>query len=73
MNCFSYASFCNEKRDMKPHLASYPSGQLDPHSDRSGQEKIGRFQIHQFTVSLKGSAEWFGLEVARMAWVVNFA
>jgi hypothetical protein len=27
---------------------------------------ITRFQLHQFTVSIKGLAEWFGLEVARI-------
>jgi hypothetical protein len=28
--------------------------------------EITRFQFHQFTVSLKELAEWFGLEVARI-------
>jgi hypothetical protein len=28
--------------------------------------EIGRFQLHQFTVSIKELAEWFGLEVARI-------
>jgi hypothetical protein len=28
--------------------------------------EIGRFQLHQFTVSMKKLAEWFGLEVARI-------
>jgi hypothetical protein len=28
--------------------------------------EIGRFQLQQFTVSIKGLAEWFGLEVARL-------
>jgi hypothetical protein len=27
---------------------------------------ITRFQLHQFTVSMKELAEWFGLEVARI-------
>jgi hypothetical protein len=27
---------------------------------------VTRFQLHQFTVSIKGLAEWFGLEVARI-------
>jgi hypothetical protein len=27
---------------------------------------IARFQLHQFTVSIKELAEWFGLEVARL-------
>jgi hypothetical protein len=27
---------------------------------------ITRFQLHQFTVSMKELAEWFGLEVARL-------
>jgi hypothetical protein len=27
---------------------------------------ITRFQLHQFTVSIKELAEWFGLEVARL-------
>ena len=29
--------------------------------------EIGRFQLQQFTVSMKELAEWFGLEVARIA------
>ncbi len=29
--------------------------------------EIGRFQLQQFTVSIKELAEWFGLEIARMA------
>jgi len=28
--------------------------------------EITRFQLHQFTVSMKELAEWFGLEVARL-------
>jgi hypothetical protein len=28
--------------------------------------EITRFQLHQFTVSMKELAEWFGLEVARI-------
>jgi hypothetical protein len=28
---------------------------------------ITRFQFHRFTVSIKELAEWFGLEVARIA------
>jgi hypothetical protein len=28
--------------------------------------EIGRFQLQQFTVSIKELAEWFGLEVARI-------
>jgi hypothetical protein len=28
--------------------------------------EIGRFQVQRFTVSMKGLAEWFGLEVARI-------
>jgi hypothetical protein len=28
--------------------------------------EITRFQLQQFTVSIKELAEWFGLEVARM-------
>jgi hypothetical protein len=28
--------------------------------------EITRFQVHQFTVSIKELAEWFGLEVARI-------
>jgi hypothetical protein len=34
---------------------------------RSGSiVEITRFQIHQFTVSIKELAEWFGLELARI-------
>jgi hypothetical protein len=34
---------------------------------RSGSiVEIGRFQLQQFTVSMKELAEWFGLEVARL-------
>jgi len=29
--------------------------------------EIGRFQLQQFTVSVKELAEWFGLEIARIA------
>jgi hypothetical protein len=29
--------------------------------------ELGCFQLHQFTVSMKELAEWFGLEVARIA------
>ena len=29
--------------------------------------EVGRFQLQQFTVSMKGLAEWFGLEIARIA------
>jgi hypothetical protein len=29
--------------------------------------EITRFQFHRFTVSIKELAEWFGLEVARIA------
>jgi hypothetical protein len=29
--------------------------------------EITRFQLQQFTVSIKELAEWFGLEVARIA------
>jgi hypothetical protein len=28
--------------------------------------EITRFQLHQFTVSIKELAEWFGLEIARL-------
>jgi len=28
--------------------------------------EIGRFQLQRFTVSIKGLAEWFGLEVTRI-------
>ena len=28
--------------------------------------EITRFQLHQFTVSIKELAEWFGLEVAQI-------
>jgi hypothetical protein len=28
--------------------------------------ELGRFQLQQFTVSMKELAEWFGLEVARI-------
>ena len=28
--------------------------------------EITRFQLQRFTVSIKGLAEWFGLEVARL-------
>ena len=28
--------------------------------------EITRFQLHQFTVSIKELAEWFGLEIARI-------
>jgi hypothetical protein len=28
--------------------------------------EIGRFQLQQFTVSMKELAEWFGLELSRM-------
>jgi hypothetical protein len=36
-------------------------------SGRSGSiVEITRFQLHQFTVSIKELAEWFGLEVARI-------
>jgi hypothetical protein len=28
--------------------------------------EIGRFQLQQFTVSMKELAEWFGLELARI-------
>jgi hypothetical protein len=27
---------------------------------------VTRFQLQQFTVSMKGIAEWFGLEIARI-------
>jgi hypothetical protein len=41
-------------------------------SGRSGSVvEIGRFQLHQFTVSIKGLAEWFGLEVARTRTQLN--
>jgi hypothetical protein len=34
---------------------------------RSGSVvEITRFQLQRFTVSIKGLAEWFGLEVARV-------
>lgn len=29
--------------------------------------EIGRFQLQKFTVSMKELAEWFGLEIARIA------
>ncbi len=29
--------------------------------------EIGRFQLQQFTVSMKELAEWFGLEIPRIA------
>jgi hypothetical protein len=29
--------------------------------------EIGRFQLQQFTVSMKELADWFGLEIARIA------
>jgi hypothetical protein len=28
--------------------------------------EVTRFELHQFTVSIKELAEWFGLEVARI-------
>jgi hypothetical protein len=28
--------------------------------------RVTRFQLHQFTVSMKELAEWFGLEVERL-------
>ena len=44
---------------------SYIGGVLEPGHSSSIVE-ITRFQLQQFTVSIKELAEWFGLEVARI-------
>jgi len=44
----------------------YVSGSILVPGRSSSIVEITRFQLQQFTVSLKELAEWFGLEVARL-------
>jgi hypothetical protein len=45
----------------------YVGGSVFVQGRASSIVEIGRFQLHHFTVSMKGLAEWFGLEIARIA------
>ena len=45
---------------------SYIGGSVLEPGHSSSIVEITRFQLQQFTVSIKGLAEWFGLEVARI-------
>jgi hypothetical protein len=50
-----------------PFSPDYYVGGCVLRSGRSGSiVEITRFQLQRFTVSMKGLAEWFGLEVARV-------
>jgi hypothetical protein len=44
----------------------YVGGSILVPGHSSSIVEITRFQLHQFTVSIKELAEWFGLEVARI-------
>jgi hypothetical protein len=45
----------------------YVGGSVLVQGRSSSIVEIGRFQLQEFTVSMKGLAEWFGLEIARIA------
>jgi hypothetical protein len=45
----------------------YVGGSVLMQGRSSSIVEIGRFQLQQFTVSMKELAEWFGLEIARIA------
>jgi hypothetical protein len=45
----------------------YVGGSVLVQGRSSSIVEIGRFQLQQFTVSMKELAEWFGLEIARIA------
>jgi len=45
----------------------YVSGSVLMQGRSTSLVEIGRFQLQQFTVSMKELAEWFGLEIARIA------
>ena len=44
----------------------YVGGSVLMSGDSGSIVGVTRFQLHQFTVSMKELAEWFGLEVARI-------
>jgi len=44
----------------------YVGGSVLVQGRSSSIVEITRFQFHQFTVSIKELAEWFGLEIARI-------
>jgi len=44
----------------------YVGGSVLVQGRASSIVEIGRFQLQQFTVSMKELAEWFGLELARI-------
>jgi hypothetical protein len=44
----------------------YVGGSVSVRGHYSSIVEISRFQLQQFTVSIKELAEWFGLEVARI-------
>jgi hypothetical protein len=45
----------------------YVGGSVFVQGRSSSIVEITRFQLQHFTVSMKGLAEWFGLEIARIA------
>jgi hypothetical protein len=45
----------------------YVAGSVLLQGPSSSIVEITRFQLQQFAVSMKGLAEWFGLEIARIA------
>ena len=44
----------------------YVGGSVLIHGRSTSIVEIGRFQLQQFTVSMKELAEWFGLELSRI-------
>jgi hypothetical protein len=44
----------------------YAGGSVLVPGRASSMVEVTRFQLHQFTVSIKELAEWFGLEIARI-------
>jgi hypothetical protein len=69
MTTLPYKGYFIEGSAMLVHPFSpdwYVGGSVLMPGRSSSIVEIERFQLHQFTVSIKELAEWFGLEVARL-------
>jgi hypothetical protein len=69
MTMLSYKGYFIEGSALLVHPVSpdwYVGGSVLVSGRSSSIVEITRFQLQQFTVSIKELAEWFGLEVARI-------
>jgi hypothetical protein len=70
MTMQSYKGYFIEGSALLVHPFSpdwYVGGSVLMQGRHSSIVEITRFQLQQFTVSMKELAEWFGLEIARLA------